>query len=399
MVLDPVALPTFLIFPPSTALTLPLRCSSLCRSRARLPTLALRHSSWYSPPPSLPFTLPPQADDEAPPCAQPQPSLASLAQLACDLIVHNYGLELVGYLGLQDHVPAVGARDSLPGLPDQPGLALACEGEHPRSLAPGGHCIADTLFPARARTAVFATPNRSLVIALPRSPIIRARRRHYLDSIRHWIHHSNFSEVLVVAGADAAMRGDDGLNALTPLRHILTTRSEDPSRLATTLRQISPSYLSSSPSGFQSSSEVAAHSSDGTTIPPIPHGGLTRQLLTALLPESNSEGGGADSTTTTPAVDALIVYTSEGAASESAHFLADALAYVLEPQLADLEDRIERSSSSSSSPRGGEEEGDHLGGLMIGGQKGNVKWKEPKSWERGLLGPELARDAGREMYG
>ena len=60
---------------------------------------------------------------------QPQPSLASLAQLACDLIVHNYDLELVGYLGLQDHVPAVGARDSLPGQPDQPGLALACEGE------------------------------------------------------------------------------------------------------------------------------------------------------------------------------------------------------------------------------------------------------------------------------
>lgn len=62
---------------------------------------------------------------------QPQPSLASLAQLACDLIVHNYRLELVGYLGLQDHVPAVGARDGLPGQPDQPGLALACEGERP----------------------------------------------------------------------------------------------------------------------------------------------------------------------------------------------------------------------------------------------------------------------------
>ena len=242
---------------------------------------------------------------------------------------------------------------------------------------------------------VFATPNRSLVIALPRSPVIRARRSHYLDSIRHWIHQSRFSEVLVVAGADSAMRGDDGLNAITPLRHIVLAGSE-PSRLATTLRQISPSYLSSNPSGLQSSSEVAAHSSPstGTTIPPIPHGGLTRQLLTALMPEeSKSEGGGGGATTAaTPAVDALIIYTAEGAASESAHFLADALAYLLEPQLADLEDKVERSSS----PRGGEGEG------LIGGQgsgKGNIKWKEPKSWERGLLGPELARDAGREMYG
>lgn len=245
---------------------------------------------------------------------------------------------------------------------------------------------------------VFATPNRSLVIALPRSPVIRARRSHYLDSIRHWIHQSQFSDVLVVAGADAAMRGDDGLNAITPLRHlVLGTGSEEPSaRLATTLRQISPSYLSSSPSGFQSSSEVAAaHSSSGTLIPPIPHGGLTRQLLTALMSESSREAGAATTTTTTttPAINALIIYTSEGAASESAHFLADALAYLLEPQLADLENRIERSSS----PQGGE--GDELIRGGQGSEKGNIKWKEPRSWERGLLGPELARDAGREMYG
>lgn len=327
---------------------------------------------------------------------QPQPSLASLAQLACDLIVHNYGLELVGYLGLQDHVPAVGARDGLPGQPDQPGLALACEGERPlctRSCE--AKCASAEQF-SGAHT-VFATPNRSLVIALPRSPVIRARRSHYLDSIRHWIHQSKFQQVLVVAGADAAMRGDDGLNAITPLRHlVLGTGSEEPSvRLATTLRQISPSYLSSSPSGFQSSSEVAAHSSSGTLIPPIPHGGLTRQLLTALMSESSREAGAATTTTTTttPAINALIIYTSEGAASESAHFLADALAYLLEPQLADLEDRIERSSS----PQGGE--GDELIRGGQGSEKGNIKWKEPRSWERGLLGPELARDAGREMYG
>lgn len=193
------------------------------------------------------------------------------------------------------------------------------------------------------------------------------------------------------------MRGDDGLNAITPLRHLVLglTAGSEPSRLATTLRQISPSYLSSNPSGFQSSSEVvAAHSSSssGTTIPPIPHGGLTRQLLTALMPESSREGGAAESTTT-PAVDALIIYTSEGAASESAHFLADALAYLLEPQLADLEDRIERSYSTRSG------EGDGLIGGGQGSEIGNIKWKEPKSWERGLLGPELARDAGREMYG
>ncbi|GAA5883005.1 hypothetical protein JCM3774_001756 [Rhodotorula dairenensis] len=348
----------------------------------------------------------------------PQPSLASVAQLACDLIVHNYRLDLVGYLGLHDHVSAVGARDSLPvpmpgrsGSPEQqqpPGVALACE--------------------------VFATPNRSLVIALPRSPVIRARRAHYLDSLQHWIRTSRFREVLVVAGADAAMRGDDGLNAVTPLRHlefpstttISASRSTPPdsadstqeaSRLSTMLRAISPSYLSSAPSGFQSLSEAA--SAAERRIPPIPHGGLTRQILTTLttttiptpssLPSSKSE---ADSTPTTAAaaVHALIMYTSEGAgASESAHFLADALAYLFEPLLADLEDRVDRGPSAAtaaSEDEGGASSAAAAAAAAAAGQsshddggKGRIRWKEPQSWERGLLGPELAREAGREMYG
>ncbi|GAA5991654.1 hypothetical protein JCM10908_001075 [Rhodotorula pacifica] len=293
----------------------------------------------------------------------PQPSLASLAQLACDLIVHNYRLELVGYLGLQDHVPAVGARDGLPGQPDQHGVALGCE--------------------------VFATPTRSLFIALPRSPVIRARRAHYLDSLQRWIDESKFGEVLVVAGADAALRGDDGLNSLTPLRHLFARPSS--TTLGTRLKQISPSYLSSAPSGFQSTSELAAQSSSSGSIPPIPHGGLTRQILTTLTSSTLGDDE-KPSAASAPkiALSALIIYTSEGAASESAHFLADALAYLLEPQLADLENRIERSSPG----QGGEENVS-----AQGSEKGNVKWREPKSWERGLLGPELARDAGREMYG
>ncbi|POY72314.1 hypothetical protein BMF94_4616 [Rhodotorula taiwanensis] len=302
---------------------------------------------------------------------QPQPSLASLAQLACDLIVHNYRLELVGYLALQDHVPAVGARDSLPGQPAQNGIALGCE--------------------------VFATPDRSLFIALPRSPVIHARRANYLDSIERWIAQSGFKEVLVVAGADAAMRGDDGLNEITPLRHLTPNSSASTSsHLLTTLRQISPSYLTSAPSGFQSTSEAAALPSD--SIPPIPHGGLTRQLLTTLTTAAPSSPSRSDSPTA-PKVDiaALLIYTSEGAASESAHFLADALSYLLEPQLAALEDRVERVSPTPAS--GGIRGGEGETGAAQGSDKGNVEWKEPISWERGLLGPELARDAGREMYG
>lgn len=186
-------------------------------------------------------------------------------------------------------------------------------------------------------------------------------------------------------------------NRITPLRHLTpNSAASTSSHLLTTLRQISPSYLTSAPSGFQSTSEAAALPSD--SIPPIPHGGLTRQLLTTLTTAAPSSPSRSDSPTA-PKVDiaALIIYTSEGAAAESAHFLADALSYLLEPQLAALEDRVERVSPTPAS--GGIRGGEGETGAAQGSDKGNVEWKEPISWERGLLGPELARDAGREMYG
>ncbi|BGP26613.1 hypothetical protein JCM10295v2_005566 [Rhodotorula toruloides] len=271
---------------------------------------------------------------------------SALLLLASDLLVHTYGLHLVGYLGLRDHVPAVGGRDGLRGEEEEEGIALGVE--------------------------VYSSPSHSLTLVLPRSPVIRARRPHYLDSIKQWIAESGFREVLVVAGTDAGMRGDSGLNASTPLRHILPP-SGSSSLLSTALRSISPSYLDTSPSGITSSLES---SNTASRIPPIPHGGLTRSLLLALR-ESDSSF---------PPTNALLIYTSEGDASSAAHLLADALAYVLEPQLAELESRVERVPVQAG------EEGQ-------GDPKGRVRWKEPRSWEGGLLGPALTREARSEMFG
>lgn len=58
---------------------------------------------------------------------QPQPSLASLPQLAADLLIHTLNLELVGYLGLQDFIPAVSGLDSATDAPEE-GICFGVEG-------------------------------------------------------------------------------------------------------------------------------------------------------------------------------------------------------------------------------------------------------------------------------
>lgn len=50
-----------------------------------------------------------------------------------------------------------------------------------------------------------------VVWVLPRSPVIRARRKHWARAMHEFVKAGAFGEVLVVAGVDAASRGDDGL--------------------------------------------------------------------------------------------------------------------------------------------------------------------------------------------
>ncbi|GAA5901147.1 hypothetical protein JCM5296_006283 [Sporobolomyces johnsonii] len=286
----------------------------------------------------------------------PQPSLSSLAQLATDLLIHTYRLEKIGYLGLRDFVPAVSGLDGVAGEEQAEGVLFGVE--------------------------VFQTPSRSLTVVLPRSPVIRARRAHHLEAMRAFIEQAGFAEVLLVSGVDAALRGDEGLNAATPLRHFVlptTPSSSSPSPLAQRLASLSPPYATSSPSGTTSST------SPTPSIPLIPHGGLTRKLLEALsLPSSPSASSSAANC---PPVSALLIYTSEGDAADSAYFLADALAEALGKEVEEVEvrEKVERLRLNVD----GEQQGERSG----------IKWKTPRSWETGLMGPKLAREAGREMFG
>ncbi|GAA6006094.1 hypothetical protein JCM11491_002030 [Sporobolomyces phaffii] len=272
----------------------------------------------------------------------PQPSLASLAQLSTDLIVSNFHLVRIGYLGLRDHVPAVSGLDSLPG-DDLEGISYSVE--------------------------VFQTPSKSLTVVLPRSPVIRARRLHYLHSMRNFIEQGRFKHVLVVAGVDAALRTDEGLNSSSPLRHYLLPSPSSPTS-ATTTSHLDLSSVSTPYSTLTSSS----------SIPLIPHGGLTRNLLETLSSASSSAA--------LPPVSALLIYTFESAEPETAFYLADALAHVLREELQALEERVEKLNLGGDGP---EEE--------RAGATPRIKWKVPKSWETGLMGPELGLDSRTELFG
>lgn len=133
----------------------------------------------------------------------------------------------------------------------------------------------------------------------------------------------------------------------TPLRHLIPSSSSSStasSPLFTALQSLAPPYSSPSPSP--------------TSLPSLPHAGLTRSLLSSLSAPSSPAPAPA------PRIAALLAYTAEGPSAPLAHELATSLARVLELPLL---------------PGGG--------------------WTEPLSWERGLMGVELERDgAGREMF-
>ncbi|GAA5960285.1 hypothetical protein JCM3765_002529 [Sporobolomyces pararoseus] len=272
----------------------------------------------------------------------PQPSLASLAQLGADLIITNFQLTRIGFLGLRDHVPAVSGLDSLSGQSGFPeGISYSVE--------------------------VFQTPSKSLTVVLPRSPVIRARRPHYLASMKQFIEQGRFKEVLIVAGVDAALRGDEGLNSSSPLRHFLLP-SANPSSLP--LQNVSTPYSATS----------SSETSTSLSIPLMPHGGLTRKILEALSsPPVSSQ---------LPPISTLLIYTFETTEPSTTYFLADALAVVLSKDLEGLEEGIERLTIEEQEQQ-----------AMEGGVGGEIKWKVPKSWETGLMGPELASEDRTELFG
>ncbi|KDE03330.1 hypothetical protein MVLG_06173 [Microbotryum lychnidis-dioicae p1A1 Lamole] len=265
----------------------------------------------------------------------PQPSLGSLPQLALDLYVHTFQLELVGSAALRDTIPCVGGVDVV-------------EGEERQSVQ-GGFSWATQVY----QTPSSASNGDSITLLLPRAPIIQARKRHYFDALTAWIRQSEFRDVLIVGAVDAAMRGDEGLRETNPFRSIVlpTREGADLSPLLERLsKSVRPYFEASDPSLKM-------------MIPAIPHGGLTRSLLQHL---STSEDGAS-----LPPVGALLVYTAEG----ENEVLAKGLGEVFRSLIIGID------------------------GSDLAGTGSGTKWKVPKSWRLGLMGEELGSQRRSEMYG
>ncbi|KAM0790816.1 hypothetical protein ACM66B_004661 [Microbotryomycetes sp. NB124-2] len=294
----------------------------------------------------------------------PQPSLGSVAQLASDLIVHASSSpstaaassssdewRVVGYLGLQDHVPVVSGLDCLAN-------------ESSTSQASTLHTR------VTLAVQVYQDSQNKVTLVLPRSPVVRARRQRYLDSLKQWINENKFKDVLVVASVDAAMRADDSIREPTPFRPLSLNGND--SALKSKLATVGPSYLINT-----TTTETPAR------LPAFPHGGLTRSLFENFTTSRSDP----DATTTTRTqgslkdVFGLIVYTAEGDNTVLASQLADVLVEVLDLPSPTPLDATEKEQQGTAD------------GSRVG------RWTKPKSWLTGLSGRSLSRNLAGEMFG
>jgi hypothetical protein len=63
---------------------------------------------------------------------KPIPSLASVPQLAADLLIHSLGMRRIGTLSSRDHIPVVGGLDGSNDVPGESsgGIETAVQGEN-----------------------------------------------------------------------------------------------------------------------------------------------------------------------------------------------------------------------------------------------------------------------------
>jgi len=164
-----------------------------------------------------------------------------------------------------------------------------------------------------------------VVIVQQRSPVLKDRKNEFVKDILTFIQSSSFSAVLLLSGVDMSDRTDIQMMTPTYLIHPPNTPAWGSTPLNSLTQLPIPKYTS----------PVSQQGDD--QVPFIPGGGLTKRILSSLPQPWN-----------TP-IASILQFVLEGDNRGDARLMASVV-------------------------------------VKIVGLDGDLEWKEPASWERGLFG-------------
>ncbi|KIL62525.1 hypothetical protein M378DRAFT_165538 [Amanita muscaria Koide BX008] len=175
----------------------------------------------------------------------PVVSTANVAQLAVDVFIASFSLRRVASIDPKYFIPVVGARED-----GEPGITTPCE--------------------------LFTNDNVNLAVIQQRSPVLKARKQEFVDSLFEYIKTSGASAVLFLSGVDVSNRTDSQM--LTPTYQIQSGGT--PLLASSPLRNLNslpiPTYTT------PIAQQPLAGDGKPPLIPFIPGGGLTRRILSSL---------------------------------------------------------------------------------------------------------------------
>ncbi|KAG7098809.1 hypothetical protein E1B28_000714 [Marasmius oreades] len=228
----------------------------------------------------------------------PVVSTANVAQLAADLLIASLGLERVAVFDSRYGIPLVGSSE------DGVGITTAFE--------------------------LYGCETSEILVFQQRCPPLRNRKQEFIDEVLAFLRQAGVSGCLFLSGVDSSNRTDNQM--FTPIYQLQSPMNKNNNSLLSRLAE-SPMPTYTSPMLRR-----PGDSNDGTQIPFIPGGGLTRRFLLSLPREWSIYTA------------AILMFAMDGDNRADAHLLASAVVTVL-------------------------------------GLESNIKeWKEPESWNQGLFG-------------
>ncbi|CAO1633539.1 unnamed protein product [Jaminaea pallidilutea] len=288
----------------------------------------------------------------------PTVSHASIPQLAVDLLLYHEDLALrrVGRLDVSRNViPFIGQAEDAAG-----GLVTAME--------------------------VYTNPTLNLTVVQQRSPVLKERKREFVEHLAEWARTAGFVQCLLLGSIDASLKTDAELGVdVSPIVHVIASRGDG--RLLVALESSSKSLLPDTTEPHRNKGNNGGDTAvvRSLEIPVLPSStGLLRRLLLALSPQTTSSSA-ASSNPSLSAVAALVYWAEEGDNRPDAHMLANAVLQHVLPVIGS-----DQASTTGITKK--------VGDLTVEEQaraNGESMLKEPPSW-KGLFGD---RRSDVQMYG